>query len=293
MPFPSQQKVIDLMLAIPVSEDNSEWYEAFKPLLMDEESRRQFKMPAQYIFKDLPDTANIGDRVAWTVEQMDRHGIARALLGFDERSTAVQEARARFPDRFLFEMTVNPNLGMEEVRRIRRWKREHGIVAVSVFPAGVNPQCPIDDRRMYPIYTACVEEDLPIFVNVGVPGPRVPGHCQKVELVDDVCWFFPELKFVMRHGGEPWADLAVKLMLKYPNLYYSTSAFAPKHYPPAIIDFMNRRGSDKVLYAGYFPMGLSLERIFAELAALPLRDEVWPKFLHDNAARLFGLGEKA
>jgi len=28
------------------------------------------------------------------------------------------------------------------------------------------------------------------------------------------------------HGCEPWADLAVKLMLKWPNLYYSTSAFA-------------------------------------------------------------------
>ena len=77
-----------------------------------------------------------------------------------------------------------------------------------------------------------------------------------------MCWFFPELKFVTRHGCEPWTDLAVKLMLKWPNLYYSTSAFAPKHYPKDIIDFANTRGADKVMYAGYFPMGLSLERIF-------------------------------
>ncbi|EUA23102.1 hypothetical protein I553_5458 [Mycobacterium xenopi 4042] len=34
-----------------------------------------------------------------------------------------------------------------------------------------------------------------------------------------------------RHGCEPWEDLAVKLMLKWPNLYYSTSAFAPRYYP--------------------------------------------------------------
>ena len=60
----------------------------------------------------------------------------------------------------------------------------------------------------------------------------------------------------MRHGAEPWVDLAVKLLLKWPNLYYSTSAFAPKHYPKAIIDFANTRGADKVIYAGYFP-GLS------------------------------------
>ena len=39
----------------------------------------------------------------------------------------------------------------------------------------------------------------------------------------------------MRHGAEPWADLAVKLMLKWPNLYYSTTAFAPKYYPDDVV----------------------------------------------------------
>jgi predicted TIM-barrel fold metal-dependent hydrolase len=111
---------------------------------------------------------------------------------------------------------------------------------------------------------------------------------QHAELVDEVCWFFPELKFVMRHGAEPWEDLAVKLMLKWPNLHYSTSAFAPKHYPKAIIDYANTRGADRIMYAGYWPMGLSLERIFRELPDVPFKDSVWPKFLYENAARLFG-----
>ena len=35
--------------------------------------------------------------------------------------------------------------------------------------------------------------------------------------------------------------------------------------------------------------GLSLERIFRELPAVPLRDEVWPQFLRDNAVRVFKL----
>ena len=43
------------------------------------------------------------------------------------------------------------------------------------------------------------------------------------------------------------------------------------------------------MYAGYFPAGLTLDRIFRELADVPFRDEVWPKFLRGNAARLFGL----
>ena len=51
-----------------------------------------------------------------------------------------------------------------------------------------------------------------------VPGPRVPFGPQKVELLDEVLWFFPELRVVTRHGCEPWTDVAWKLMLKYPNL---------------------------------------------------------------------------
>jgi predicted TIM-barrel fold metal-dependent hydrolase len=288
MPFPADQKVIDLMLSIPVSEDNSEWYEAFKPLLRDAESRAMFKMPAQYMFKDIPKVGAVEDKVAWTLGHMDRHNITRAMIGFDERSEGAMTAYAKFRDRFFFDLPVNPNLGMDEVRRIREMKRKYNIDAVSVFPAGVNPQVPINDKRFYPIYTACAEENLPIFVCVGVPGPRVPMACQDVHLVDEVCWFFPELKFVMRHGAEPHVDMAVKLMLKYPNLFYSTSAFAPKHYPKEIIDFANSRGADKILYAGYFPMGLSLERIFRELAEVPFNDDVWPKFLYENAVRVLG-----
>src|SRR5680860_110005 len=128
-----------------------------------------------------------------------------------------------------------------------------------------------------------------IFVCAGIPGPRVPAACQDVMLIDEVCWYFPELTFVTRHGCEPWQDLAVKLMLKWPNLYYSTSAFAPKYYPQAIIDYANTRGADKVIYAGYFPMGLSLDRIMGDMPNVPFKDEVWPKFLHDNAARVLKL----
>ena len=58
----------------------------------------------------------------------------------------------------------------------------------------------------------------------------------------------------------------MKLLLKWPNLYYSTTAFAPKYYPKDIIDFANTRGADKVIWSGYFPAGLTYDRIFARAA---------------------------
>jgi len=290
--MPKDIGIIDLMLGIPVSGDNSEMYEFIKPNLMDEQSREMFKMPAQYMFKDIPKTDADEDKVKWTVEQMDKNGIEKAMIGISAAQGSRLDAVARYPDRFLLSYECNPNRGMDEVRDIRRMKRDHNIVAITAFPAGMHPQVPINDKKLYPIYTACVEENLPFFCTTGIAGLRIPSMCQRTDLIEEVVWFFPELKFVMRHGAEPWDDLAVKLMLKFPNLYYSTSAFAPKHYPKTVINYANTRGADKILYAGYFPMGMSLERIMSDMENVPFKDEVWPKFLRGNAMKLFGLEDK-
>jgi uncharacterized protein len=290
MPPPAGIKVIDCMLGIPEAEDRADWFASFRPLIKDAETLQQFSMPAQYMFKDIPQSGKQDDYTRWTVEQMDRFGIDKALIGWNENETS-RRAKEQFGDRFFFDLPCDPNKGMDEVRRIRRIHAEVGLSAISVFPAGTFPQVAINHKYMFPLYTVACELGLPILLNVGIPGPRIPMETQKVEHLDEVCYFFPELKIVMRHGAEPWEDLAVKLMLKWPNLYYSTSAFAPKHYPKAIIDFANTRGSDKVIYAGYFPMGLSLDRIFSDMQNVPLKDEVWPKFLRENAVKLFGLGD--
>ncbi len=290
MPIPSDLKAVDLMMNIPDG-DPAGWYEFIKPLLLDEESRKVFKMPAQYLFKNIPEIDEQDDYVAYALGEMDKWGIERAMLVISGPNSSNLDACRNHPSRFFPSYGANPNNGMDEVRTIKRLHKEHGIKAVTGFPAGLCPQVPINDKRYYPIYATCVELDLPICITTGVPGPRIPMAPQKVEHIDEVCWFFPELKFVMRHGGEPWVDLAVKLMLKYPNLYYSTSAFAPKHYPQAIIHYANTRGADKIMYAGYFPMGLSLERIFTDMPKVPFKDHVWPKFLRENALRVFKLDE--
>ena len=290
MPIPSGLKAIDLMMNIPDG-DPSAWYEFIKPLLLDEESRKVFKMPAQYMFKDIPQIEDQKDYVEYAIAEMDRWGIEQAMLGISGPNSTNLEACRKYPNRFFASYGANPNNGMAEVRKIRELHKEHGLKAVTGFPSGLCPQVPLNDKKYYPIYATCVDLDIPICLCVGVPGPRIPMEPQKVEHIDEVCWFFPELKFVMRHGGEPWVDLAVKLMLKYPNLYYSTSAFAPKHYPKSIIHYANTRGADKIMYAGYFPMGLSLERIFTDMQNVPFKDEVWPKFLRENAQRVFKLDQ--
>lgn len=288
MALPTGIAAIDLMMAIP-SDDDSKWYEFLRPLLLDKESREAFKFPAQYMFKDIPTTKKSDDYVGIVLEQMDRFGIERAMIGVGKPGSDARRALKEHPDRFFGSFEVNPNLGMEGVRDLVRAHDELGIKAATAFPAGMCPQVPINDKKFYPLYAKCVELDIPICICAGVPGPRVPMGVQDVALLDEVCWFFPELRVVTRHGCEPWTDLAVKLMIKWPNLHYSTSAFAPRHYPKEIVDYANTRGADKIMYAGYFPMGLTLERIFTELPGVGFKDEVWPRFLRHNAIKVFKL----
>lgn len=245
---------------------------------------------ADYLFTDIPDDQP-RDAVTATVAEMDRHGIAVGLVTTSRPESL--DALRRHPDRFVLETHVG-RLGepldiLGEVRRIRREHEAYGTRAVSCFPVGPLPPVPIDAAGWYPIYATCVELGLPLFVNAGVPGPRVPMAAQSVERFDRVCHDFPDLTIVMRHGAEPWVDLAATLLLKWPGLHYSTSAFAPRHYPATILDVLNTRGTAKVLYGGYFPMALSLERITMELADLPLRDHAWEPFLSGNARRLLAL----
>jgi predicted TIM-barrel fold metal-dependent hydrolase len=286
MPGPVGLPVIDTMVGFP--HEGSAQYDFIRKQTKDRESKEAFEFSVEYMFKDVPQGLSTDDPVSLLLQQMDRFGIEKAMIGVGEDSARL--ALKMFPDRFVPSgALVDPNDVMGSVNAIRHDYDQFGIRATSVFPAGTFPQVPIDDPKMYPIYATCVELGIPIFVCAGIPGPRIPFASQEVSRIDIVMFDFPDLVFVTRHGCEPWEELAVKLMLKWPNLYYSTSAFAPKYYPKAIIDYANTRGADKILYAGYFPMGLSLERIFSELPNVPLKDEVWPKFLYGNAARILGL----
>jgi predicted TIM-barrel fold metal-dependent hydrolase len=289
MSSPLGLPVIDTMIGFP--HEGFEQYDFIKKQTKDADSRENLQFPVEYLFKEVPKDLPTDDPVGVTLREMDRYGIEKGLITVSDETS--RSALTRHPDRFVPSGSIaDPNDVVGSVRAMRRDYEEFGIRATSVFPSGTFPQVPIDDSKMYPIYSTCVELGIPVFVCAGVPGPRLPFAPQEVARIDVVMFDFPELVFVTRHGCEPWEQLAVRLMLKWPNLYYSTSAFAPKYYPKAIVDYANTRGADKVIYAGYFPMGLSLERIFRELPNVPFKEHVWPKFLYSNAARVLGLESK-
>jgi hypothetical protein len=283
MSMPSGIGIVDTMIGFP--HEGSAQYDFIRRQTKDRSSREEMEFPVEYMFKNVPKDLPASDPVAVTLREMDRFGIEIGLIGVSDETS--REALKKHPDRFAPAGHINdPNDVAGTVRQIRQEYEEFGIRALGAFPAGAFPQVAIDDPKMYPVYQTCVDLDIPLFCCAGIPGPRLKFAPQEVARIDVVMYDFPDLVFVTRHGCEPWEKLAVKLMLKWPNLYYSTSAFAPKHYPEEIIRYANTRGADKIIYGGYFPMGLSLERIFSDMPDVPFKDEVWPKFLSGNARRV-------
>ncbi len=287
MGMPSGVGIVDTMIGFP--QEGDAVYDFIRKQTKDQASK-DMRFPVEYIFRNVPHDLPTDDPVSVTLHEMDRHGIEIGMIGVGDEAS--RTALKRHPDRFVPSGAItDPNDVTGTVRQMRREHEEFGIRAVGAFPSGTFPQVAIDDPKMYPVYQTCVDLGIPIFCCAGVPGPRLKYAPQEVSRIDTVMYDFPELVFVTRHGCEPWEQLAAKLMLKWPNLYYSTSAFAPKHYPKAIIDYANTRGADKIIYAGYFPMGLTLERIFTDMPHVPFREHVWPKFLSENARRLLKIGK--
>jgi len=290
MAMPTDIGIVDTMIGFP-HRDMRETYRFITNQTKDRQSKEQFEFPVEYMFKDVPEKRlrDTDDPIAVTLDEMDRWGIDKGLIGVGTTDDVGDRALRAHPDRFIPSASFDPNQGMDGIRALVRAYETWGVRAVGMFPAGTFPQVAINDKKMYPLYAKCVELGIPVFCTAGVPGPRLKFAVQHVELIDEVMYDFPELTFVTRHGCEPWADLAVKLMLKWPGLHYSTSAFAPRYYPKAVVDYANTRGADKVIYAGYFPMGLSLQRIMTEMPGVGFKDDVWSKFLRTNALRVLGL----
>lgn len=233
------------------------------------------------IFKDIS--------VHELIETMDRAGVEKCIITTDaeDPSRHAMSFPERHPERFVLSLSLDPRRGMLALRVLERMVREHPVVLARITPFIYD--IPPNDRVYYPVYAKCIDLDLPIAINTGIPGPPMPGKCQDPMHLDDVCVFFPDLKLIMAHGADPWWAVAIRLMIKYRNLYLQTSAYAPRYFPPELIHFMNTRGQDKIMFASDHPV-LSFERCIREAEQLDLREGVLDKFLYANAHRLFFSG---
>jgi hypothetical protein len=190
--------------------------------------------------------------------------------------------------------SVNPMRGNAAVEEARR-------LIASGLVRGFKLHCPLmefhaNDRRAYPFYEVVNEARLPVIFHTGHSGigTGMPGG-GGVRLkygnpmdIDDVAVDFPDMPVILAHPSFPWQDEAISVCLHKPQVYIDLSGWSPKYFSPTLIQYANSLLKKKVLFGSDYPM-LTPDRWMSDFASIPIKDEVRPLILKDNAARLFGL----
>ena len=190
--------------------------------------------------------------------------------------------------------SVDPARGRAGVRQVRRLVTEFGVRGFKFHPS-VQAFYP-NDRGAYPLYEAIEELGVPAVFHTGQTGigagtPGGGGIRLKYSnplLLDDVAADFPGLPIVLAHPSFPWQDEALAVATHKPLVHIDLSGWSPKYFPPQLVQYANTLLQDKVLFGSDYPL-ITPDRWLADFDALPIKPEVRPKILKDNAVRLLGL----
>ena len=239
-----------------------------------------------------------GESAASFTARMEKLGVEKVLLvayqtwSFREQRpleiTPVEEiiqVSDEFPQRLFGLYGVNPHRAMDGVRELERMVKEHRFKGLHIHPHGFD--MPPDHAYYFPFYAKAEELGVPAVISMGHTLDFMPNEWGRPIHLDRVALYFPNLAVVCTHTGWPWVEEAIALAWKHPNLFLGTSAHAPKYWKPEMVRFIDSRGQDKVLFGTDYPL-IRHEEALEQIDALGLREGSKTKFLHDNAARVFG-----
>jgi len=219
-----------------------------------------------------------------------------STFGTGERTvptSEVIEVAAANPDVLIPFASVDPHKGKAGVREAREYI-EQGVKGFKFHP---NTQAfwP-NDRAFYPLYEVIAEAGLIALFHTGQTGigAGMPGgggirlKYSNPMAVDDVAADFPGLDIILAHPSFPWQEEALSVATHKPNVYIDLSGWAPKYFPEILVRYINGPLKRKMLFGSDFPL-LTPERWLSEFDKLPIKDEVKPLVLKENAAKLLGL----
>ena len=192
--------------------------------------------------------------------------------------------------------SIDPHRGPHGVREAKRLVSQGAVCGLKLHPP-VQQFSP-SDQLAYPLYEVFAKAELPVVFHTGHSGigTGMPGG-GGVRLkygnpmpIDDVAVDFPSLLIIMAHPSFPWQDEAISICLHKPNVYIDLSGWSPKYFSPTLIQYANTRLKHKVLFGSDYPF-ITPDRWLSDFKEIPVRDEVRPLILRDNAVRLLGLAK--
>jgi uncharacterized protein len=193
--------------------------------------------------------------------------------------------------------SIDPHKGKMGVREARRMIEDYGVMGFKFHPTtqGFMP----NDRMAYGLYEVIQEAGVPALFHTGQTGAGAGapggfglklGYSNPMYL-DYVAADFPDMTIILAHPSFPWQDEALAVCTHKPKCYIDLSGWSPKYFPPNLVQYANTMLKDRVLFGTDYPM-LDPDRWIRDFNTLPIKDEVKPLIMKENAIRMFGLREK-
>jgi hypothetical protein len=234
------------------------------------------------------------------VARMDELGIATMVIAvadagphegafaFSDVAAGFEEAKdlaQRHPGRFAALWSVSPQLGMAGVRRAEAALELDWVVGLYVHTHSFDRR--FDHADYYPYYAVADRTGVPMVMQAGTSGGRMPSEAGRPIGVDRPALYFPDVNFVLSHTGWPWVDEALSMALKFSNVYLGTASYPPRHWPAAVVDFVRRAGRRKVLFGTNFPT-VGHRQALGQIDELELDDDIRLALLGGTARSIFG-----
>lgn len=188
---------------------------------------------------------------------------------------------------------VDPHKGMTALRELDYAVRELGLRGLNI--QGFENEIAINDPKMFPLYAKCIELDIPINLHTSVNFSTATAmDWGRPGLLDQVMVHFPELRVCASPPGFPWVHELIAVAWRHPNVSIGLVAVRPRYLAVensgygGLLQYGNSMLQDRIIFGSSFPT-VAVESCLADIEALPLKDGVKRKWLHDNAARFLGL----
>jgi uncharacterized protein len=190
--------------------------------------------------------------------------------------------------------SIDPLRGRMAVREARHLIDHFGVRGFKFHPS-IQDFYP-NDRAAYPLYEVIAEARLPALFHTGQTGvgagQRGGGgirlkYSHPMHL-DDVAVDFPDMPIILAHPSFPWQEEALSVATHKPQVYIDLSGWSPKYFPPILVQYANTILKDKILFGSDYPV-ITPERWIEEFEKLPIKPEVRPLIMKQNAARLLKL----
>jgi predicted TIM-barrel fold metal-dependent hydrolase len=227
--------------------------------------------------------------VIFPVDSEAEMGITRVM------NEEVAETAAANADVLIPFASIDPRKGKMGVREARLMIEDYGVRGFKFHPTtqGFFP----NDRLAYPLYEVIADAGLPALFHTGQTGAGAgaPGgmglrlkYSNPMHL-DDVAADFPGLTIVMAHPSFPWQDEALAVATHKPNCYIDLSGWSPKYFPQILVQYTNTLLKTRMLFGSDYPV-LKPDRWIADFEQLPIKEEVRPLVMKENAIRMLKLG---